>query len=131
MKANRSNRSSANKGFSVVEMTLVIVVIGILATITIGGYGQWRKSTARREVQSDLHGVAAAMESKRTFNNAYPFGGTALSQLSFTASDGVTLTYKSGSDTTYCIEAASIKVPAIIYHLDSANGNKTPEVGVC
>lgn len=124
------NRASLN-GFTVVEMAMVIVVIAILAGMSIGSYSQWRKSVATREVQSDLNGVASAMASKRNFNNVYPSGGTALSQLSFSSSPGVILTYKTGSATTYCIEAKSIKEPTIIYHLDSANGNKTPESGIC
>lgn len=110
---------------------VVIAVLGILAGITVGGYSQWRKSVAKREVQSDLQGIVTAMESKRNFDNVYPSGAGALSQLSFSASPGVTLTYKSGSATVYCVEAASIKVPSVIYHLDSTNGNRTPEVGIC
>lgn len=126
----RHNRT-AKQGFTIVELMVVVAVIGILAGISIGGYNQWRKSVAKREVQSDLHAVASAMESKRTFNNAYPSGATALSQISFTSSAGVALTYKTGSAVTYCIEARSIKEPTVLYHLDVANRNKTPEVGVC
>jgi prepilin-type N-terminal cleavage/methylation domain-containing protein len=121
----------ADQGFTVVEMMMVAAVIVILAAMSLGSYGQWRKSLAKKEVQSDLNAVAAAMESKRNFNNVYPSGATALSQLSFSSSAGVTLTYKSGNTVTYCIEAKSVKEPTIVYHLDAANKNKTPEVGIC
>ncbi|MET0980027.1 MAG: prepilin-type N-terminal cleavage/methylation domain-containing protein [Candidatus Saccharimonadales bacterium] len=122
---------AVKRGFTIVELMVVVAVIGILAGISVGAYDQWRKTTARREVQSDLHAVASAMESKRNFDNVYPSGATALSQIAFTSSAGVALTYQSGTALTYCIEARSTKESSIVYHLDAANKNKTPEVGTC
>lgn len=122
---------AARLGFTAVELMVVVAIIGILAGISIGAYDQWRKTTARREVQSDLHAVVSAMESKRNFDNVYPSGATALSQLAFSSSADVTLTYVSGSATTYCIEARSTKEPTIVYRLNAANKNKTPAAGIC
>lgn len=125
-----AHKSSKSNGYTIVEMILVIVVIGILAAMTIGGYSQWRKTVAKREVQSDLQGVGAAMESARNFNDVYPTTGI---PSTFSPSPDVTLTYKAAvsSTTVYCFEAVSVKVPTVIYHLDSTNGNKTPQVGIC
>ncbi len=112
-------------GFTVVELIVIISVIGILAGMSIYGYGQWRASVAQREVQSDLNGVAAAMTDARNFSAGYP----ASIPSTFTASPRVTLTYVSGSSTTYCVQAASIAVPSVVYSLNSTIGK--PVAGVC
>ena len=52
----------SSAGFTIVELSIVIVVIGILAGIVIVGYGGRRDSVAKKEVQSDLQIVASAME---------------------------------------------------------------------
>jgi prepilin-type N-terminal cleavage/methylation domain-containing protein len=121
-------KSIDSRGFTIVELIVVIVCIGILAGITIVAYGGWRKSVAQKQVQSDLNGIAAAMDSERNFNNAYP---TSLPS-TFTASPGVTLYYKpGGTSTVYCIQATSVQVPTVVYYLDSTNNNKTSKPGVC
>lgn len=116
------------KGFTIVELLIVIAVLGILAGISIGGYSQWRTTTAKQEVRSDLVGAATAMESARNFSNGYPLSLPS----TFQKSAGVNLTYKVGGTTSaYCLNASSIKVPSVVYYLSSANGNKTPAVGTC
>lgn len=116
------------QAFTIVELMTIIVVLGILAGLTINAYSQWRTTTAKQEVQSDLTGAAAAMESARNFGNGYPLSIPA----TFQKSAGVNLTYKAGGTATaYCLNASSIKVPSVVYYLSSANGNTKPAVGTC
>ncbi len=59
-------------GFTVVELLIVIVVIGILATITIVGYNgmQARANDSRRD--SDIRQVQTALELYKLDYNTYP-----------------------------------------------------------
>jgi len=89
-------------GFTIVELMVVIVVIGILASISVVGYGAWQKRTTENVVKSDLTNAVAAMENARTFGNTYP----ATVPSTFTPSSGVVL---SGGGTSggknFCITA--------------------------
>ena len=58
--------------FTIVELLVVIVVIAILATITVVGFGEWREHAAEAEVKTDASGVQAAMEDARNRMNGYP-----------------------------------------------------------
>jgi prepilin-type N-terminal cleavage/methylation domain-containing protein len=116
-----------HKGFTVVELIIVIVVIGILAGITIIGYGAWRDRTAKTEVMSDLRNAAVAMNNYRNFNNVYP---TSLSQAGADSSPGVTMIRSSDSTTLkYCIQATSNAKTSIVYYINSVS--KDPIEGAC
>ncbi len=113
-----------SRGFTIVELLIVIVVIGILATISVFAFGNWRERVATNEVKSDLKGVQTAMESARNFSNQYP-----LTQPStFSASNGVTLGYTSNG-TTYCVDARSKSRTNIVYRVTDAI--KEPQAGNC
>lgn len=60
------------KGFTIVELTVVIVIIGILAGITYVTYGNIHRDAADRAVQSDLEALAGIVT-----NYALKNGGTA------------------------------------------------------
>lgn len=92
------------KGFTIIELLVVIVVIGILASTAIFSYGNWKQRTTLNQLKSDLNGATAAMESARNFGSGYP----ATIPPSFQPSDGVTLT--GGvlpGGTSFCLVATS------------------------
>ncbi len=115
-------------GFTIVELITIIVVIGILASISVVSYGNWHHSVAVAQVKSDLNGVASAMQDARTFNNAFP---TDLPS-NFNKSADVTLKYFDGNDTSYCIEGVSVRDSSARFYISSTTG-ETPTVkeGVC
>lgn len=115
-----------NRGFTLVELLLVIAVIGILAGITVMGYGAWRKNVAVSQLTSELNGVAGAMESARNFGSGYPLA----IPTTFQPSGDVTLTYKNGDTKTYCIEATTIQDTSIIYKYDISQ-KAEPQSGGC
>jgi prepilin-type N-terminal cleavage/methylation domain-containing protein len=116
------------KGFTIVEVLIVVAVVGILASISILGYGAWRKTMATAQVKSDLNAVASAMESARSFDDVYP---TTLPS-TVTASSGVTLTSGViGDGLTYCVDGTSSEDATILYYVDDASGEAGAQAGTC
>lgn len=127
-----------HRAFTIVELAVVILVLGILVSLSVFGYGAWRENVAQTELKSDLSGVYAAMESAKNWNNGYPiltegtvFDGSATTKDIFTQSQNVTLTYFEGDDKAYCIDAVSKARPSISMFLNTENGNKEPKRGTC
>lgn len=112
-------------GFTIVELLVVIVVIGILAMVTVFSMNGWRERTARNGVQNDLKAASTAMENEKNFNNGYP----AWLPASFKPSDDVTVTVKLSTPTSYCIEGTSKTVPTVLYSISS--DSKTPVANGC
>lgn len=105
-------------GFTLIELTVIIVVIGILAGISAIGYSGWQKRSAETAVKNDLSNVKSAMENARNFGNAYPASLPA----GFRASEGVNVTYVSGSAGEYCINAVSTRDSTVKFFLNSTSG---------
>lgn len=112
------------RGFSIVEIVVVIAVMGILASISVVGYGTWRQRTAESEVKSDLNGAKTAMENARNNNNGYP------QAVPFQTSENVDIAGGGESDgKTFCITASSKRYPQIKYYI--SNTNASAQTGSC
>jgi prepilin-type N-terminal cleavage/methylation domain-containing protein len=65
--------NSRNSGFTVIELIIVIVIIGILAAISIIAYSGVQKTAADKAMKSDLQQVSAEMQrAELTNNGVYP-----------------------------------------------------------
>jgi len=78
-----------SRGFTLVEILLVIVIISVLMTITIVSYGAWQQRVADNSVQSDIRQAIAGLQTYRNFENTYPPN---LAGTNFASSNNVTLT---------------------------------------
>lgn len=64
--------SKKQKGFTIVELLIVIVVIAILATISIVAYNGVQQRARDSQRKSDLAAIAKALELYRVDNGHYP-----------------------------------------------------------
>ena len=112
-------------GFTIVELLIMIAVITILAGIVIFAFGSWRQRTAVAEVRSALSSVADGMKNARNFDNAFP---TSI-PTDVTINSGVTVTYISGTSSTYCVEGVSVAVPTVKMFV--SDKYQTPQYGTC
>jgi prepilin-type N-terminal cleavage/methylation domain-containing protein len=110
-------------GFTIVELAVVITVIGILAGVTLVGYGNWQERAAKDLVKSDLLQVAASMENAKNFGNGYP----ATIPSDFSSSPNVTVTLASTASGSYCINGSHVKYTAIQMSIQSSNKSNPRE----
>src|SRR5882762_5143552 len=61
-----------SKGFTIVELLIVIVVIGILATLVIVTFTGIQQKARDSKRKTDLGAVQASLESYYSSNNTYP-----------------------------------------------------------
>lgn len=61
----------AQRGFTLIELTIVVVVIAILAAIAVPAYNEQVRKTRRTQARSDIMAIVQAMERFHTANNTY------------------------------------------------------------
>ena len=65
------------KGYTLMELLMVVAIIGILAAVAYPSYQEQVKSSRRSDAQGALTGFASAMERHFTANNSYLAAGAA------------------------------------------------------
>lgn len=118
--------NSFKKGFTVIEIAVVVTILALLVAVTYVGYGAWRDRVAETEVKSDLKGVYSAMEDARNFGEGYPSSMPS----GFEGSEGVTLQYIYGHEDDYCIEGQSVEAASVRLYISSESGGE-PQAGPC
>lgn len=123
----KSNRHTT--GFTIVELLIVIVVIGILAAITIVAYNGIQERARASTLTSALSQVANKMAVYQVDNpDLYPADKTALEAIGIKDSSSVTYQYTRTAATpnTFCITATT---GVTSYRI--SNTNTTPQQGGC
>jgi type IV pilus assembly protein PilA len=129
----REERAAGDRGFTLIEMLVVVVIIGVLAAISIPLYLNYRKGAENKSAQSDVRGAITAVEQYYTENgNVYPqtVNGALSTNLTFSVAGGTTETatvsagntlYYRSNVTTYVICGQNNSGLAI-YVFNSSNG---------
>ena len=79
---------SRKSGFTLIELLIVVVIIGILASIAIPKFASTKGQAFLAAMRSDLHNLATAEEGYYYSNNSY---SSNLAQLNYLSSAGVTI----------------------------------------
>ena len=81
--------NTRKSGFTLIELLIVVVIIGILASIAIPKFASTKGQAFLAAMRSDLHNLVTAEEGYYYSNNSY---NSSLSALNFNTSAGVTIT---------------------------------------
>lgn len=118
------------KGFTIVELLIVIVVVGILAAITIVAYSGIQDRAQKATLTSDLTNASKQLKIDQTLNAVYPLTvAAANNNQGLKASQGVTYRYSvnnSGPSPTFCLSA--LYGSSIIYMITESTA---PAPGSC
>ncbi len=101
------------RGFTVVELMVVIIVIAILVSITGLAYQNWRQDTVKTAVSADLQAAAQAMTQYRNFMNVYPDTSAKLNE-KYTGKTTVTIAL-SADKSQFCLTGVGGKPQITLY----------------
>jgi len=103
------------RGFTIIELLAVVVIIAVLATIAIAKFGDSKRRAYIAAMKSDLHNLAMIAETRFSSENSYanmtPPQGSA----------GVTLTF-SGTATGWTATATHTALPGFNCAISSGGG---------
>jgi len=114
-------------GFTIVELLIVIVVIGILAAITIVAYNGIQARARVSAITSDLISASHALKADQAINTTYPATLAAANNgKGITPGSNTTYQYDTTNNGTgFCLTATN---GTTVYHVDNTNN---PGSGAC
>ncbi len=120
--------NNMKRGFTIVELLIVIVVIAILAAIIIVSYNGITRSATEASLKSDINNASKIVENDKTLDGAYPVSASMANEgAGLQSSQGNTLMYLTKSY-GYCIAASNPSI-ADTFVLHSNSGSI--ETGTC
>lgn len=121
------SKTKDEKGFTLIELIIVIIIIGVLATIAIPMFGGYRSKGFDSAAVSDLRNAALAQEAYYTDNDVYSLNVASLQAQPYSLflSNDVAVTITAANAISYTMTAmhtASGKV----YTLSGPGGSINP-----
>lgn len=120
----------SESGFTLIEILVVILIIGVLAAIAIPVFMNQRKEGMRAGLQSDLKNAALTMESEQVNNNG-KFFSYLPNYTPRTNGIRITLDQTASSSTQFCLIGISENYADIKYYYDSTKGGILKQGDTC
>ena len=103
-------RTVLRRGFTLIELLIVVVIIGILATIAVPKFSNTKEKAEAAAMRTDLRNLATAQESYFYSNDVYTTDPAALN---FTMSPGVVITIPEATKAGWSAVATHPLAPAL------------------
>jgi prepilin-type N-terminal cleavage/methylation domain-containing protein len=81
-----------DRGFTLIELLIVVVIIGVLASIVVPKFANGKERAMIASMKSDLHNLVIAQEAFFSNGNLYYNGALPDAAIPFSVSPGVTVT---------------------------------------
>jgi prepilin-type N-terminal cleavage/methylation domain-containing protein len=113
-------------GFTLIELLIVVVVIGILATIAIPKFSAMREKSYIAAVTSDLKSFASQQEIY--LSNTFSYAGSVTALADLTLTDNVTITVNEASGTGWAATGthAGLTTQCGLYFGSASSANASP-----
>ncbi len=93
------------RGFTLIELMIVVAVVAILAAIALPSYSEHVRKTRRTQAKTDLLEIAQGLERQFTLVRTYVGFPTTFNQSPRTGKKYYNITYENVTATTYTIVA--------------------------
>jgi type IV pilus assembly protein PilA len=110
------------KGFSLLELLVVVAIIGLLAAIAIPQFSSYRARAVDSQMKSDLKNAALAMDSYFAENKVYPTTVAAIVSVGFNQTEGVAVTIAVTTPSSFTITATKPSGTQPNFTFDSVAG---------
>jgi prepilin-type N-terminal cleavage/methylation domain-containing protein len=114
---------SKGNGFTLVEILVVIVVIGLLAAIAIPQFMIYRSEAVDAQMKSDLRNASIAVEAYYAKQSVLPASLAETAGYGFQSTAGVTVSFVILTPTSYTLTAAKTGGTQPNFTYDSATGS--------
>jgi len=114
--------AAGDRGFTLLELMVVVAVLGILAAIAIQQFSLFRSRATDAAMRSDLKNAALAMESYYGEFLDYPASVSAIQLVGYRKTSGVTLTINVTSPSTFTLTAGMPSGTQPSFTFDSSTG---------